>query len=275
MARLGHYKIGAKKAVAVSNRIVKRSQHPRLTYKEGGVTSTVNSSSMPGRSDSDRIITATRTYFKKGVAVKAIKLVTSISTTATTLFDILSISDSCSDIDVDKFEVEANAEVAANLEAYVDIDVDEVSDIEDSSAFDSDGITPPRTPAPFPMSPPSADSSDEGMDIESEDEGEDEGFISGFLNSVAKPARQGPRSDFEFILPNVSVGSTSSARTTIRRYIGNQIAQPIITGQSTFAPASGSSANPIDLTNDSDEEADNEADSEDGDETDDEGSDGQ
>lgn len=66
MARTRTSKVNkGKKVVAVSNRIVKRSQRPRLTYKEAGVTTTVNTSSTGGRRESDRLITGTRTYFNK------------------------------------------------------------------------------------------------------------------------------------------------------------------------------------------------------------------
>lgn len=182
------------------------------------------------------------------------------------LYDILanSDSDSLSDIDVDvDVEVEANIEAAAGIEAYADIemytDIDDSGvEIEDatSSTLDSDEITSPRTPAPFPMPPPGEDSSDEAPGAESEDEGSTSDSCTKFF---AKPALLGPRSDYEFYLPYASVGSTSSARTTIRRYIGS--APDVSTSTSLGAP-SGSSANPIDLTNDSDDEADDEADDE-------------
>ncbi len=69
MARTNYSKINnSKKVVAVSNRrnLLGRSQRPSLTYKEGGVTSTVTRSTSGNRSEADCLINATRTYFKKG-----------------------------------------------------------------------------------------------------------------------------------------------------------------------------------------------------------------
>lgn len=69
MSRTNYSRINkGRKVVAVSNRFnpLKRSQRHRLSYKEGGVTSTVSRSSSAGRTEADRLINSTRTYFKKG-----------------------------------------------------------------------------------------------------------------------------------------------------------------------------------------------------------------
>ncbi len=225
--------------------------------------------------------------------MKAVKLITSISTVAITLFDILSDTDSVSDIEIDgdEIEIDNNVEVAAGLEGYADIEVDAGSDIEintclrtegapsttgalgyadievdtdsEFSALDSDDITLPRTPAPFPMPSPGSgrDSSLSAASVESEDSDSD----SSPVYSIKPKAYKGPRSEYEYVLPNVSIGSTSTARTIIRRYIGNTISQSGTAGAPAapllvLAPgSSGTASNPIDLTVDSEDEDNNDA----------------
>ena len=66
MARIRTSKVNKARKARALLRSSKRSKNSLLTYKEAGVTSTSTSSPRPGRNEADRLLTTTRTYFKKG-----------------------------------------------------------------------------------------------------------------------------------------------------------------------------------------------------------------
>ncbi|KJA13564.1 hypothetical protein HYPSUDRAFT_209426 [Hypholoma sublateritium FD-334 SS-4] len=232
-----------KSKAAVSFKSRGPMDHRRLTYKQAGVSTTTTATGDDSRTDYRRIITGTRTYFdENGDAVKALKLIKDTTTTAIVLFDRLADADDLSDIS--EFELEGAKEVPLLEAAHAE-----------TPSFD---IKPTvRSPAPFPMSPPSSagvsDNKDGFADC-SEDEGWSEGFSN--ASNYNPPPLKGPRSDYVFFLPRCSEGSTSSARTTVRRYVGsaasaaNAVAPTVSAAPAALAGSSattpyGSFANPI------------------------------
>ncbi|KJA13852.1 hypothetical protein HYPSUDRAFT_209193 [Hypholoma sublateritium FD-334 SS-4] len=209
----------SKKAPAVSNKKYKLRCPPRMSYKEGGATSTTSGPSGPGN-ERTRIVTSTRSYFDKyGVLQKAVKLRRTITSKVTVLFDKRTQSASNSEFDG-----------STDFSSY-ESDADNSTD-SDTSGRERTPCPPPRLPAPFPMQLDDSNSDSVGI----------------VKKRVKLP---GFRTIDEFFLPGASKNIKSTARTTIRRQI-------FVDSDIPLTPiASGSNAQPAAVVIDVD--ADDEA----------------